>query len=46
MVQQRQAQVLQNKASLEQADLNLSYTELRAPQDGRITKQASKSFTW
>jgi membrane fusion protein (multidrug efflux system) len=38
-VQQRQAQVEQAKASLVQAELNLSYTEIRAPQDGRITRR-------
>jgi membrane fusion protein (multidrug efflux system) len=31
--------VQQAKASLEQANVNLSYTELRAPQDGRITRR-------
>ena len=38
-VKQRQAQVEQNAASLAQAELNLSYTELRAPQDGRVTRR-------
>ena len=36
-VKQRQAQVEQTGAALAQADLNLSYTEIRAPQDGKIT---------
>ena len=38
-LKQRQAQVAQAKASLEQAELNLSYTEIRAPQDGTITRR-------
>jgi membrane fusion protein, multidrug efflux system len=38
-VQQRNAQVEQARASLAQAELNLSYTVIRAPQDGRITRR-------
>ena len=38
-LKQRQAQVEQTRASLAQAELNLSYTEIRAPQDGRITRR-------
>ena len=38
-LKQRQAQVAQAQASLEQAELNLSYTEIRAPQDGTITRR-------
>jgi membrane fusion protein (multidrug efflux system) len=38
-VRQRQAQVDQAAASLAQAEVNLSYTEIRAPQDGRITRR-------
>jgi membrane fusion protein, multidrug efflux system len=36
-VDQREAQVEQTQAALAQAKLNLSYTDIRAPQDGRIT---------
>ena len=45
-VQQRQAQVDQGKANLEQAEINLAYTELRAPQDGRITKRNVEKGTY
>jgi len=38
-LKQRQAQVEQAEASLAQAELNLSYTYIRAPQDGRITRR-------
>jgi membrane fusion protein (multidrug efflux system) len=38
-VAQRQAQVEQARASLAQSEVNLSYTELKAPQDGRITRR-------
>ena len=38
-LKQRQAQVAQAQASLEQAELNLSYTQVRAPQDGTITRR-------
>ena len=38
-LKQRQAQVAQAQASLEQAELNLSYTQIRAPQDGTITRR-------
>jgi membrane fusion protein (multidrug efflux system) len=45
-VQQRRAQVDQGRANLEQADINLAYTELRAPQDGRITKRNVEKGTY
>jgi membrane fusion protein (multidrug efflux system) len=38
-VTQRVAQVEQAKANLATAEINLSYTELRAPQNGRITRR-------
>jgi len=38
-LKQRQAQVEQAEASLAQAELNLSYTYIRAPQDGRVTRR-------
>ena len=38
-VKQREAQVSQAQAQLEQATVNLSYTEMRAPQDGRVTRR-------
>jgi membrane fusion protein (multidrug efflux system) len=38
-LKQRQAQVEQAEASLAQAELNLSYTYIRAPQDGWITRR-------
>ncbi len=38
-VAQRVAQVEQAKANLASAEINLSYTDLRAPQDGRITRR-------
>lgn len=38
-LKQRQAQVEQAEASLAQAELNLAYTEIRAPQDGKITRR-------
>lgn len=36
---QRRAQVDQAKAKLNQAEMNLSYTEIRAPQDGKVTRR-------
>jgi membrane fusion protein (multidrug efflux system) len=45
-VKQRQAQVDQYKANLAQAELNLAYTDLRAPQDGRITKRNVEKGTY
>ena len=36
-VHQREAQLDQNRAALAQAEINLSYTEIRAAQDGKIT---------
>jgi membrane fusion protein (multidrug efflux system) len=38
-VRQLEAQVAQAQAQLDAAQLNLSYTEIRAPQDGWITKR-------
>jgi membrane fusion protein (multidrug efflux system) len=38
-VVQRQAQVEQARANLAQAELNLSYTVIRAPQDGHVTRR-------
>jgi membrane fusion protein (multidrug efflux system) len=38
-VQQRAASVEQAEAQLEQANLNVGYTEIRAPSDGFITKR-------
>jgi membrane fusion protein (multidrug efflux system) len=45
-VKQRQAQVDLYKANLAQAEINLSYTEIRAPQDGRITKRNVEKGTY
>ena len=39
-VEERSAGVQQAQAQLDQANLNLSYTELRAPSDGFITKRS------
>jgi membrane fusion protein (multidrug efflux system) len=38
-LKQRKAQVEQARASLAQATLNLSYTDITAPQDGQITRR-------
>jgi len=38
-VQQRAASVAQAQAQLQQADLNVGYTEIRAPSDGFVTKR-------
>ena len=38
-VKQQEAQVEEMKAALAQAELNLSYTAIRAPQDGYITQR-------
>jgi membrane fusion protein (multidrug efflux system) len=38
-VAQRRAAVTEAEAQLAQAELNLSYTEIRAPQDGRVTRR-------
>jgi membrane fusion protein (multidrug efflux system) len=38
-VQERMAQIAQAQAQLVQADLNVSYTEVRAPSDGFITQR-------
>jgi membrane fusion protein, multidrug efflux system len=39
-VQEREAQVTQAEAQLAQANLNLGYTEIRAPSDGFVTKRS------
>jgi membrane fusion protein (multidrug efflux system) len=41
-VAQREAQVAQAKAQLDQANLNLGYTEVRAPSDGFITMRSAQ----
>jgi len=41
-VAQRQAQVAQAQAQLDQANLNLGYTEVRAPSDGFITMRSAQ----
>ena len=38
-VAQRRSQVAQAEAQLAQAETTLSYTEIRAPQDGRVTRR-------
>ena len=38
-VRQRRAQIDEAKANLAQAEVALSYTEIRAPQDGRVTRR-------
>ncbi|KWF22817.1 HlyD family secretion protein [Burkholderia pseudomultivorans] len=38
-VEERRQQVLQARAQLEQAELNLSYCEMRAPSDGWVTRR-------
>lgn len=45
-VHQREAQVDQNRAALEQAEINLSYTEIRAAQDGKITMRNVERGTY
>jgi len=45
-VAQREAQVKQAEAQLAQAVLNLSYTEIRAPSDGFITKRTVQLGTY
>jgi membrane fusion protein (multidrug efflux system) len=42
MVTQREAAVQQAQAQLDQANLNLSYTEVRAPTDGFITMRSAQ----
>ncbi|MBR8302896.1 HlyD family secretion protein [Burkholderia dolosa] len=39
VVEERRQQVLQARAQLEQAQLNLSYCEVRAPSDGWVTRR-------
>jgi membrane fusion protein (multidrug efflux system) len=39
-VEERAAQIAQAQAQLEQADLNVSYTEVRAPSDGFVTQRS------
>jgi membrane fusion protein (multidrug efflux system) len=41
-VAQREAQVAQARAQLDQANLNLGYTEVRAPSDGFITMRSAQ----
>jgi multidrug efflux pump subunit AcrA (membrane-fusion protein) len=41
-VAEREAQVQQAQAQLDQANLNLSYTEVRAPSDGFITMRSAQ----
>ncbi|WP_338928947.1 HlyD family secretion protein [Roseomonas mucosa] len=38
-VRQRRAQIDEAKANLAQAEVTLSYTEIRSPQDGRVTRR-------
>jgi membrane fusion protein (multidrug efflux system) len=38
-VAQRRAALTQAEAQMAQAELNLSYTEIRAPEDGRVTRR-------
>ena len=38
-VRQRRAQIDEARANLAQAEVTLSYTEIRAPQDGRVTRR-------
>ncbi len=42
-MQQRRRRWTRPEANLAQAELNLSYTEIRAPQDGTITSATSTS---
>ena len=46
MVHQREAQVDQTRAALAQAEINLSYTEIRAAQDGKITMRNVERGTY
>lgn len=46
LVKQKQAQVEQANASLAQAKVTLSYTEIRAPQDGRVTRRNVERGTY
>jgi membrane fusion protein (multidrug efflux system) len=45
-VEQRRASVQQAEAQLKQADLNVGYTEIRAPSDGFITKRNVQQGTY
>ena len=45
-VAEKTAQVQQAESQLEQADLNLSYTEIRSPSDGFITMRAVQRGTY
>ncbi len=45
-VHQREAQVDQTRAALAQAEINLSYTEIRAAQDGKITMRNVERGTY
>jgi membrane fusion protein, multidrug efflux system len=45
-VKQREAEVEQYRAALAQAELNLSYTDIRAPSDGKITMRNVERGTY
>lgn len=45
-VAEKTAQVQQSESQLEQADLNLSYTEIRSPSDGFITERSVQRGTF
>ena len=45
-VAEKTAQVQQSESQLEQADLNLSYTEIRSPSDGFITLRSVQRGTY
>ncbi len=45
-VAEKTAQVQQSESQLEQADLNLSYTEIRSPSDGFITQRSVQRGTY
>jgi membrane fusion protein, multidrug efflux system len=45
-VTEKTAQVQQSESQLEQADLNLSYTEIRSPSDGFITLRSVQRGTY
>ena len=45
-VAEETAQVQQSESQLEQADLNLSYTEIRSPSDGFITERSVQRGTF
>jgi membrane fusion protein (multidrug efflux system) len=45
-VAEKTAQVQQSESQLEQADLNLSYTEIRSPSDGFVTQRSVQRGTY